>query len=101
MASRDTLGMAVKATAAVVDGQLKELFKDPATDDGTKKSARGLMRVELIDGEYVMFDRQSEEQEAAGELRTAFEDGALLIDETFEVIRARVQDIVLEEDATN
>lgn len=96
MVSRDTLGMAVKATAAVVDGELKALFKNPATDDGTKKSARGLMRVELIDGEYVMFDRQTEAQEASGELRTVFEDGVLLIDETFEVIRARVQDIVLE-----
>lgn len=91
--TRDTLAMAVKATAAVVDGRLVELYKDPKTDDGTKKSARGLMRVDLVDGQYVMRDGVTPEEEAGGELRTVFKDGTLLIDESFDVIRNRVQDI--------
>ena len=41
--TRDTFGFAMKATAGVVDGELREIFKDPATDDGTKRSARGLL----------------------------------------------------------
>ncbi|OYW78740.1 MAG: nicotinate phosphoribosyltransferase, partial [Polynucleobacter sp. 32-46-5] len=44
--TRDSMGIAVKATAAVVDGQTYALSKDPTTDDGTKKSAKGLLRVE-------------------------------------------------------
>ena len=43
--TRDTFGFAMKATAGVVDGELREIFKDPITDDGTKRSARGLLAV--------------------------------------------------------
>lgn len=39
--TRDTFGFAVKATAATVDGEERMLFKDPKTDDGTKRSQRG------------------------------------------------------------
>jgi len=48
--TRDTFGFAIKATAGVVDGEVREIFKDPATDDGGKKSARGLLAV-VRDGE--------------------------------------------------
>lgn len=43
--TRDTYGFAVKATWAQVDGQEHFLFKDPVTDDGTKRSARGRLAV--------------------------------------------------------
>ncbi len=39
--TRDTFGFAMKATASVVDGKEHMLFKDPKTDDGVKRSARG------------------------------------------------------------
>lgn len=99
--TRDTLSLAVKATAAVVDGKLVELYKDPKTDSGIKKSARGLMRVDLVDGKFVMTDSVTPDEEAGGELRVIFKDGKLLVDESFDVIRNRVQDIVLpkEEEA--
>lgn len=97
--TRDTLSLAVKATAAVVDGKLVELYKDPKTDSGIKKSARGLMRVDLVDGKFVMSDSVTPDEEAGGELRTIFKDGKLLVDESFDTIRNRVQDIVvLKED---
>lgn len=44
-ASRDSLGFAIKATACVVNGELKEIFKHPKTDDGTKNSLKGLIAV--------------------------------------------------------
>jgi nicotinamide phosphoribosyltransferase len=44
-ATRDTFGFAVKATYGEVDGEPREIFKDPATDDGTKRSAKGLQAV--------------------------------------------------------
>lgn len=39
--TRDQHGFAMKATWCEVNGQEHLLFKDPVTDDGTKKSARG------------------------------------------------------------
>lgn len=88
--TRDTLGMAVKATYAVVDGKGLPLFKDPKTDSGVKKSARGLLRVDLVGDEFVLTDNVTEEQEKGGALRTVFEDGKLLIEDTFDIIRQRV-----------
>lgn len=93
MVSRDTLGMAVKATFAVVNGEGKELFKDPKTDNGVKKSARGLLRVELENDHFVLYDQQTAEQEAVGVLRPVFENSKLLVDEKFSTIRNRVHDI--------
>jgi nicotinamide phosphoribosyltransferase len=75
--TRDTFGMAMKATYAIVNGEGRELFKDPKTDSGTKKSAKGLLRVELEDGKYVLYDQQTPEQEAQGELKTIFCDGKM------------------------
>lgn len=43
--TRDTFGHAIKATMALVDGEERMLFKDPKTDDGVKKSAKGCIRV--------------------------------------------------------
>lgn len=90
MVSRDTLGQAMKGTAAVVEDKLLSLSKNPKTDDGTKKSAIGYLRVEREGDSFVLYENQSEEQEAQGELRTVFEDSKLLIDESFDVIVNRV-----------
>ena len=43
--TRDSLGFAIKATAAEINGELVPLFKNPKTDSGVKKSARGLLMV--------------------------------------------------------
>ena len=88
--TRDSLGMAVKATAAVVNGELYALSKDPVTDDGTKKSAKGLLRVEKEGDDYVLYDQQTWEQEAEGELKPILIDGLLLNQQTFVDIRNRL-----------
>lgn len=88
--TRDTYGFAMKATWGQVNGEAREIFKDPKTDDGTKKSARGLMRVELEDGEYVLYDQQTKEQEAQGQLQTVFKDGVQYNCTTLGEIRERV-----------
>lgn len=46
MVTRDTFGFALKSTAGIINGELREIFKDPITDDGTKRSARGLVAVD-------------------------------------------------------
>ncbi len=89
--TRDTMGFAMKATAGVVKGQFREIFKDPKTDSGLKKSAKGLLRVTLEDGLYILKDQCTPEEEAGGELKPVFRDGKLLVDHTLAEIRARVE----------
>lgn len=85
--TRDSFGFAMKATHGVVDSEPREIFKDPVTDSGTKKSAKGLLRVEKIDDDYVLFDQQTEEQEKQGELVEVFRDSKMVKTYTFSEIR--------------
>jgi nicotinamide phosphoribosyltransferase len=89
--TRDTFGFAMKATAGSVNGELREIFKDPATDSGTKKSAKGLLRVEFENGSYVLYDQQTPEQEEQGCLQTVFKDGKLFNGQTLGEIRQRLK----------
>lgn len=89
--TRDTHGSAVKATWVEKSGEGVDVFKDPKTDS-KKKSAKGLMRIELEDGVYVMYDQQTREQEQQGELKEVFRNGKLLQETTLEDIRQRVKD---------
>lgn len=88
--TRDSLGIAVKATYQEVNGVGYELFKAPKTDSGMKNSAKGLLRVEFEDGNFVLYEQQTKEQEEQGCLKTVFEDGKLLVDESFDTIRNRL-----------
>ena len=89
--TRDTFGFAMKATYGEVDGEGREIFKDPITDDGTKKSAKGLIKIELVDGEYTLKDQVTWEEEKTGELREIFRDGKLLVDDSLAQIRERIR----------
>lgn len=89
--TRDTFGFAMKATYGEVNGEGRAIFKDPITDDGTKKSAKGLMKIELVDGQYTLRDQVSWEEEQKGELKEVFRDGKLLIDRTLSEIRSNVK----------
>jgi len=88
--TRDSFGFAMKATWGQVNGEGRPIFKDPITDSGLKKSAKGLLRVEETADGYALFDEQTREQEQGGALVTVFEDGKLLIDESLDNIRARL-----------
>ncbi|WP_343704916.1 nicotinate phosphoribosyltransferase [Flavobacterium sp.] len=95
--TRDTFGFAMKATYGEVNGEGRAIFKDPITDDGTKKSAKGLMKIDLIDGKYHLTDNVSWEEEKQGELKEVFRDGKLLVDQSLSEIRARVSaDIMID-----
>ncbi|CAL2083426.1 Nicotinamide phosphoribosyltransferase [Tenacibaculum sp. 190524A02b] len=88
--TRDTFGFAMKATYGEVDGEGREIFKDPVTDDGTKKSAKGLLKITLENGVYKLNDQVNWKEENKGELREVFKDGKLLIDDTLQDIRKRL-----------
>jgi nicotinamide phosphoribosyltransferase len=89
--TRDTFGFAMKATYGEVKGEGRAIFKDPITDDGTKKSAKGLMKIELVDGQYTLIDQVSWKEEQKGELKEVFRDGKLLINLSLSEIRSQVK----------
>lgn len=90
--TRDTLGFAMKATYRETNGVPQAIFKDPVTDSGTKKSARGLLYVGKngATGRYELVDQVSEAKEEGGFLEPVFLDGKILVDETFETLRNRL-----------
>lgn len=98
--TRDNQGSAVKATYVELEvpkfGEFadqglnteivgREIFKDPITDDGMKKSATGLLQVvkvmapdsfgTLHQTGYQLVDKVSWEKENTGELQTLYKDG--------------------------
>ena len=90
--TRDTFGFAMKATYGEVDGEGREIYKNPITDDGTKKSAKGLLKIVKENGSYTLVDQVSWEEEKQGELKEVYRDGKLLIDTSLTEIRARIRE---------
>ena len=71
------------------------IFKDPITDDGTKKSLTGcvVVRDDLTeDGSLVCRDGLSFDHIEPSLLETTFLNGELLIDEDLATIRERLAD---------
>lgn len=98
--TRDSQGSAVKATYCVVevDGEDvgREIFKDPVTDDGTKKSAKGLLQVYREKGahgysKFILKDQCTIEEEMDSELKTIYFDGILTKTDTLDQIRNRIK----------
>lgn len=93
--TRDTHGFAVKSTygEVLVDGERKgiEIFKDPKTDDGLKKSAKGLIAVyEDANGDFYMKDQATWEEVKNCAFVQVFDNGKLITDWTLQEIRDKV-----------
>jgi nicotinamide phosphoribosyltransferase len=98
MNTRDTLGFAAKGAWFEVDENGSKvgynIYKDPVTDDGTKKSLKGLITV--WPDEKVGYYVQSEctpEQESQGILHTIYEDGHFFNQVTLTQIRERLKQL--------
>lgn len=92
--TRDTFGYALKSTLAVINGDEKMIFKDPKTDDGIKKSQKGRVAVyQTTEGKYWHKDGYSlnDPNTYADMLQEVFKDGKLLVDASFNEIRARLK----------
>lgn len=94
--TRDTFGFAMKATYVEVDGLGQEIFKDPITDDGIKKSAKGLMCVSNqvdhsgVNLGYILRDGVDWKTERKGVLQTIFEDGEFYNEVSLSDVRERL-----------
>ena len=92
--NRDDERFAMKCSAVDVGGAWRDVFKDPVTDPG-KRSKAGRLTLLQRQGEYMtarIDDPRARELGRDGwqpALRTVFEDGHLLVDDTFAAIRAR------------
>lgn len=112
--TRDTFGFAMKATYCEIKHwdvaterlneafdknanpewiEGREIFKNPITDDGTKKSATGLLSV--FKGEddlvYQLHDHCNWATEAKGELQTIYKNGQFENQTTLTAIRERLK----------
>lgn len=89
--TRDTFGLAIKATFAIVDGVECPMQKDPVTGDGVKKSAVGMLAVRADDqGKLYLQEGLSYPLQDildgnidTGLCRSVFRNGQLLIDENW------------------
>lgn len=90
--TRDTFSLACKATWVQINGEGKPIFKDPKTDNGHKKSAKGLLRVVNNCGTLELEDNVTPEMEATGELITVFYNGALDNEVSLAEVRRRVDE---------
>lgn len=90
--TRDTLGWAMKATYVEVNGEPRNIFKNPATDNGTKKSAQGLLAVyRTADGQFQLKQNASWDDVKFCSFQKVFEDGHLFNQPTLDDIRRRVR----------
>lgn len=90
--TRDSLGIAVKSTYCEVDGVEREIFKDPITDRGIKKSLKGLVYVGEKNGKLFVEDQVSSEKERTGLLTDVFVDGRMVRETSLSEIRNRLNE---------
>lgn len=88
--TRDSFGFAMKATYGEINGVPQEIFKDPVTDKGDKKSAKGLLSVHRWENDYFMKESVPRHQEALSLLEEVFVDGKLVRDQSLAEIRERL-----------
>lgn len=87
--NRDTQKFAYKASAGVIDGAYRGIYKDPITDPG-KRSKDGVLDLieengKMITKQYRTFDTNFE----GSLMRTVYKNGEILITDNLETIRKR------------
>ena len=92
--NRDTLKFAMKCSSITVNGKERDVFKDPVTDHGKASKAGRLDLVKWSNGKFETV--RLPEGKNANEfsvMRTVFENGELLIDDSLEAIRNRTKGV--------
>jgi nicotinamide phosphoribosyltransferase len=84
--NRDTLKFAMKCSAAFINDEWVDVFKDPITDQG-KKSKKGVLMLVKTEEGYATVRASEYAGMYENVLEPVFMDGKLLRDQTFEEIR--------------
>ncbi|MCD0161396.1 nicotinate phosphoribosyltransferase [Deinococcus sp. 6YEL10] len=86
---RDTQRFAYKASAGLIDGEYRGIYKDPVTDPG-KRSKDGVLDLVQEGGRMVTKAYKTFDTDFPGSLlRTVYRDGELLVRDTLEEVRGR------------
>ena len=85
--NRDTLKFAFKCSSAIINGEERDVFKEPITDSG-KMSKRGRLKLIRTDDNYKTVNINEHGEDI---LRTIFINGELIEYDSFDKIRKRVQ----------
>ncbi len=99
--TRDSFGFAMKATYVEIKSKKmdahgesygRDIFKDPITDDGRKKSAKGLLYVwkDELHGKLIVHDQVEWVVEGTGLLQTIYLDGKFENQTTLTEIRKKL-----------
>lgn len=85
--NRDTQKFAMKASAACVNGQWRDVYKDPITDQG-KRSKKGRLALTQVNGQFQTVSKGAIPA-GANQLVPVFRNGKLLMEHTSEEVRNR------------
>ena len=83
--NRDTCKFAFKCSSAVIDGEERDVYKDPVTDKG-KRSKRGRLMLAHNNDEWNTY-REEAKEDCKDELVEVFRDGRILKQYSFDDIR--------------
>lgn len=84
---RDTLNFALKCSEIIVQGEARDVFKQPI-DQPMKTSKSGRLALIKENGEFVTI-RESELGDRKNELQIVWSIGELIVDQKFDEVRAR------------
>lgn len=86
--NRDTMSFAMKASSVNINGEWRDVYKDPITDHG-KRSKRGrLALIKRPDGSWETI-RETEAMKAQNQLKTVFKNGVVTNTYSFNEVRDR------------
>ncbi|WP_446686668.1 hypothetical protein [Psychrobacter sanguinis] len=83
------MSWAMKASAIQIDGQWKDIFKDPITSRSKRSKKGRLALVKNDKGEINTVKEETLKDSTDNLLRDVFVDGKLLIEDTLTTIRQR------------
>ena len=87
--NRDTMKFAMKCSAVRINGQWRDVYKDPVGDH-SKASKRGRITLaQLPDGSIQTLREDALQAPAQELLRTVFENGRIVTRDTFDAVRQR------------
>src|SRR5581483_324810 len=86
--NRDTQKFAMKCSEVTIHGERIPVYKDPTTDHTKKSKAGRLDLIETSEG-YETIELNGKDSDERSVMRTVFQDGELLYDQTLDEIRAR------------
>lgn len=85
--NRDTMKFAMKCSAAQINGEWVDVYKDPKTDSG-KRSKKGRLALIVEDGNYSTI-RLEDLGDRPNQLEVIYRNGELLKEQSFTEIRER------------